>query len=215
MEKLKGIIKKKIFKIIFIIFSSFLFLIIFFFSTGQSKIGFEKFNSFLEPEKPIEIDKKIEFRLKLLIPRRPYLIIDRTHNKMYLKDKDGSLIKEILCSAGSGGILEDPEGNRKWVFDTPMGKFTIKSIIEDPVWIKPDWAFIEEGEPIPKNPEERVERGMLGEYALSLGGGYFIHGTLYERLLGRNVTHGCIRVGREDLRLVVKTLKIGDSVYIF
>lgn len=215
MEKLKGIIKTKIFKIIFIIFLSFLFLIIFFFSTGQSKIETKKSISFLEPEKPIEIDKKIEFRLKLLIPRRPYLIIDRTHNKMYLKDKEGNLIKEILCSAGSGGVLEDPEGNRKWVFDTPMGKFTIKSIIEDPVWIKPDWAFIEEGEPIPKNPEERVERGMLGEYALSLGGGYFVHGTLYERLLGRNVTHGCIRVGREDLRLVVKTLKVGDSVYIF
>ena len=27
-----------------------------------------------------------------------------------------------------------------------------------------------------------------------------IHGTLYERLLGRAVSHGCIRVGRDDLR---------------
>jgi len=215
MEKFKEIIKSKPFKITFILFLFILFLNIFFFSTGISKTDIENIKNFLEPTKPIDIDKKMEWRLKLIIPKRPYLIIDRTHNKMYLKNKDGSLIKEIVCSAGSGGILEDPEGNRKWIFDTPMGKFTIKSIIEDPVWVKPDWAFIEEGEPIPENPDERIQRGMLGEYALSLGGGYFIHGTLYERLLGRNVTHGCIRVGREDLRLVVKTLKPGDSVYIF
>lgn len=212
MEKLKEILKNRYFRIV--LFSVF-FIFLFFLSTGLSKINFEKQKKFLKPVKPIEIEKNIEFRLKLLRPKRPYLIIDRTHNRMYLMKKDGSLIKEIICSAGSGGILEDPEGNRKWIFDTPMGKFTIKSIIEDPVWIKPDWAFIEEGEPIPKDYNKRVEKGMLGEYAMDLGGGYFIHGTLYERLLGRNVTHGCIRVGREDLRLVVKTLKIGDSIYIF
>ncbi|MEJ5165909.1 MAG: L,D-transpeptidase [Thermoanaerobaculia bacterium] len=215
MEKLKEFLRTKIFKILIFCFSFLIFLVIFFFSTGISYVKFEKIKNFENPEKPKEVDKKGEFRLKMLKPKNPYLIIDRTHNRMYLKDKDGNLIKEIVCSAGSGGVLEDPQGNRKWVFDTPKGKFTIKNIIEDPVWVKPDWAFIEEGEPIPKDYSERLERGMLGEYALDLGGGYFIHGTLYERLLGRNVTHGCIRVGREDLRLVVKTLKTGYSVYIF
>lgn len=215
MEKFKEFLNKKSIKIFLIVFLIFLFLNIFFFSTGLSFKNFEKFKEFKEAEKPMDFDKKFEFRLKILKPKNPYLIVDRTHNRMYLKDKNGNLIKEIICSAGSGGVLEDPQGNRKWIFDTPKGKFTIKNIIEDPVWVKPDWAFIEEGEPIPKNYSERLERGMLGEYALDLGGGYFIHGTLYERLLGRNVTHGCIRVGREDLRLVVKTLKTGYSVYIF
>lgn len=215
MEKFKEFLKTKIFKIIVISLSVFSFLIIFFFSTNISYVKFEKIKNFKEPEPPLPVEKKVEFRLKMLKPKYPYLIVDRTHNKMYLKDKEGNLIKEIVCSAGSGGVLEDPQGNRKWVFDTPKGKFTIKNIIEDPIWVKPDWAFIEEGQPIPKDYSERIEPGMLGEYALDLGGGYFIHGTLYERLLGRNVTHGCIRVGREDLRLVVKTLKIGYSVYIF
>ncbi len=215
MEKFKEVLKLKFFKPFILIFSLFFFLLIFFFSTGVSRVKYEKVKNFYEPEKPVEIAKEMVFRLKMLKPRRPYLIIDRIHNKMYLKEKDGSLIKEMVISAGSGGVLEDPQGNRKWIFDTPKGKYLIKSIIEDPVWIKPDWAFIEEGEPIPKNDNERIERGMLGEYALSLGGGYFIHGTLYERLLGRNVTHGCIRVGRKDLRLVVKTVKVGDTVYIY
>jgi len=61
-----------------------------------------------------------------------------------------------------------------------------------PSWVKPDWAFIEEGEDIPKNYYDRIEEGVLGDYALEIGNGYFIHGTLYTRLLGKSVTHGCI-----------------------
>ena len=47
---------------------------------------------------------------------------------------------------------------------------------------------------VPTNAADRVEQGVLGEYALGFGKGYFIHGTLYTRLLGKNVTHGCIRL---------------------
>ena len=42
-----------------------------------------------------------------------------------------------------------------------------------------------------------------------------IHGTLYTRLLGRNVTHGCIRLGKEDLRAVWAAAPIGTPVYIY
>ena len=80
---------------------------------------------------------------------------------------------------------------------------------------KPDWAFVEEGQPIPKNPADRLEYGSLGEYALYFGNGYMIHGTLYERLLGRAVSHGCIRVGRDDLRKVWATARLGTRIYIY
>jgi L,D-transpeptidase YbiS len=42
-----------------------------------------------------------------------------------------------------------------------------------------------------------------------------IHGTLYERLLGRSVTHGCIRLGKEDLRKVFGAVPIGTPIYIY
>jgi L,D-transpeptidase YbiS len=42
-----------------------------------------------------------------------------------------------------------------------------------------------------------------------------IHGTLYERLLGRPITHGCIRVGRDDLRFIAAAVRPGTPVYIF
>ncbi len=55
----------------------------------------------------------------------------------------------------------------------------------------------------------------LGEWALDLGDGYMIHGTLYERLLGRNITHGCVRVGRDDLRVVAEAAVPGTQVFIY
>ena len=71
------------------------------------------------------------------------------------------------------------------------------------------------GEPIPKNPADRLDYGTLGEYALYFGDGFMIHGTLYERLLGRAVSHGCIRVGRDDLRKVWANARIGTQIFIY
>jgi L,D-transpeptidase YbiS len=147
-------------------------------------------------------------------PRRVYLVIDTAQNILYIK-KGNQILKQAVVSCGSGNILEAPDGNRRWVFDTPRGEFHIQSKLKDPVWVKPDWAFIEEGKAIPKEQNERVEEGVLGDYALGFGDGYFVHGTLYTRMLGRNVTHGCIRVGDEDLKELFKRVSIGAKLIIF
>jgi lipoprotein-anchoring transpeptidase ErfK/SrfK len=159
--------------------------------------------------------RQLQARLKAAAPRGVYIVIDQTHNRLYLKKNDETLL-EAVCSAGSGMVLKEGTGKkRQWVFDTPRGAFEVLSRRENPVWAKPDWAFVEEGEPIPKNPADRLEYGSLGEYALNFGNGYMIHGTLYERLLGRAVSHGCIRVGRDDLRKVWATTTLGTRIYIY
>ena len=125
------------------------------------------------------------------------------------------MFRDGLCSTGSYIKLEG-EGEQKWIFKTPRGEFKIRDKKVDPVWKKPDWAFIEEGLPVPsKNHESRFEYGTLGDYALILGDGYMIHGTLYQRFLGKPVTHGCVRLGDNDLKQVFSTLNIGSKVYIF
>ena len=106
--------------------------------------------------------------------------------------------------------------NKKWLFKTPKGVFKIKDKKTYPVWKKPDWAFVEEGLPVPPpNDDSRFEYGTLGDYALILGNGYMIHGTLYQRFLGLPVTHGCVRLGDNDLEKVYHTLSVGSKVYIF
>lgn len=159
--------------------------------------------------------QQLEKRMTGLLPRGLYIVIDTAENRLYLKEGE-KVLRTAIVSCGSGVVLEEPGGKKRtWVFDTPRGEFNVKSKITNPYWVKPDWAFIEEGETIPKVLEDRIESGTLGDYALGFGQGYFIHGTLYTRLLGRNVTHGCVRVGDEDLKAVFKAVPIGAKIYIY
>ena len=153
-------------------------------------------------------------KLDSITPNGLYIVVDTARNLLFIKQKDEILLQAVV-SSGSGNILKDPNGNRQWVFDTPRGEFAVQRKLVGPAWIKPDWAFIEEGENAPKNWKDRVEEGVLGDYALAFGNGYFIHGTLYTRLLGRNVTHGCIRVADKDLENIFKKSKVGTKIYIF
>jgi lipoprotein-anchoring transpeptidase ErfK/SrfK len=153
-------------------------------------------------------------QIRKLAPKGIYIVVDTAKNTLYLKKED-EIIRQAVISTGSGNVLVEPGGKRTWVFDTPRGEFAVKYKLKEPTWIKPDWAYIEEGEDIPKRFSERAEGDVLGEYALGFGNGYFIHGTLYTRLLGRNVTHGCVRLGDEDLIAINKASAIGTKIYIF
>lgn len=185
-------------------------------------IGSKKSNRTLLPDKSkiariarLKSENDIlKMNIQGLRPAGIYIVVDTGMNLLYLKNGD-RVIRRAVVSCGSGSILKAPDGKRKWVFDTPRGEFSVRSKYIDPMWIKPDWAFIEEGEDIPKDYRERVETGVLGNYALGFGNGYFIHGTLYTRLLGRNVTHGCIRVGDEDLKAIYMSSGIGTRIFIY
>jgi L,D-transpeptidase YbiS len=154
-------------------------------------------------------------KLNQLAPTGHYIVVDTAHNRLYVKRGKDTVLSAV-ASTGSGTILDKPgQPGSQWVFDTPRGGFTIQSRLTNPVWVKPDWAFLEEGMSVPSNPAERVEPGILGDYALGFGKGYFIHGTLYPRLLGKNVTHGCIRLSDDDLKTVYKLAKVGTPLMIF
>jgi L,D-transpeptidase ErfK/SrfK len=156
------------------------------------------------------LDKQIKSRL----PSKPYIVISTTENRFSLRKPDGDTIRTGFCSTGKDQIMI--KGEMKWVFKTPRGIFTIQNKLSGPVWTKPDWAFIEEGQPVPpKGSKERVDPYTLGDYALGLGSGYYIHGTLYQRRIGVPETHGCVRIGAADLEVIYKTLKVGSLVYIY
>lgn len=158
--------------------------------------------------------RELEKRIKREMPKGVFLVIDTARNTLSLRKKD-EIIHQAKVSCGSGNMLDEPGGRRRWIFDTPRGEFTVQYKMKDPVWIKPDWAFIEEGDAIPKSRQERVETGVLGDYALGFGNGFFIHGTLYTRLLGRSVTHGCVRVGDEDLAKLYRRVPLGSKIFIY
>ncbi len=168
----------------------------------------------IAPDKLAAANDKLRTKLAALAPKGQYVVIDTANNRVYLRE-EGRTLREMVASCGSGNVLVDPVGGRTWTFDTPRGQFKVQSKVNNPVWIKPDWAFIEEGEPIPPKGADRAEPNMMGDYALGIGRGYFIHGTLYKRLLGRNVSHGCVRLGDKDLEFLFKTATLGTKVIIY
>ncbi|MEZ5103329.1 MAG: L,D-transpeptidase [Draconibacterium sp.] len=149
-----------------------------------------------------------------LTPGSVFLTINTTENTFRLY-KNNEVIWRGKCSTGSFVELE-VDSTKSYIFETPKGALTVQNKITNPVWRKPDWAFIEEGLPVPpQNHVSRYERGVLGDYALSLGNGYLIHGTLYQRLMGMPVTHGCVRLNDEDLEMVYKNMQVGSKVFIY
>jgi hypothetical protein len=158
---------------------------------------------------------RLERRLASYVPTQTYIVINTVDNRFSLY-RNRKLVREGYCSSGSYTLLKTEEGDKEWIFKTPRGRLSIQGKITQPVWRKPDWAFVEEGLPVPGPTDpSRYEYGVLGKYAMSLGDGYLIHGTLYQRQLGMPVTHGCIRLGDEDLEEVFHALSVGSRVYIY
>jgi len=168
-----------------------------------------------EQKKLEKTNEKLAQKIKNLAPKGVYIVVDTARNTLYLK-KGSEVIRKAVISTGNGNVLTETEGGKRtWIFDTPRSEFAVKYKMKNPPWTKPDWAFIEEGEEIPQSAADRVEYDVLGEYALGFGNGYFLHGTLYTRLLGRNVTHGCIRLADEDLEAVNRASSIGTKIFIY
>ncbi|MEA2569012.1 MAG: hypothetical protein QOI24_1013 [Acidobacteriota bacterium] len=69
------------------------------------------------------------------------IIVSTAENKVYVR-RNGQTIFEAICSTGKGTTLA--VDGKTMVFDTPIGKFHIKSKEENPQWVPPDWHYVEE-----------------------------------------------------------------------
>jgi hypothetical protein len=159
-------------------------------------------------------EQQLKNKIARLTPGSVFLIINTTDNTFSLYQQN-QIIRTGNCSTGSLVKLEI-DSLKSYLFETPKGVFSVRNKLTNPVWRKPDWAFLEEGLPVPAPfHASRYEKNVLGDYALNLGNGYLIHGTLYQRLIGMPVTHGCVRLKDDDLEVVYKAMEVGSKVYIY
>jgi len=143
-----------------------------------------------------------------------YIVVDTESNRLTLR-QGNVVLHTAVCGTGSRQFIESETGSN-WYFETPMGSFTVLGKERNPVWIRPDWSYVEENMPVPpENDPDRLVRGVLGKFALLLGNGYKIHGTTWTNLLGTHFTHGCISLGDDDLELIYKSVNIGTKVYLY
>ena len=67
----------------------------------------------------------------------------------------------------------------------------------------------------PYGTSQRKYVGTLGSNRLYLGDGYGIHGTDAPTSIGRDASHGCVRVRNEDAELLFRIVPVGTAVYIY
>ena len=84
---------------------------------------------------------------------------------------------------------------------SPAGEFRVINRVSNPVYYHP-------GEVIPAGPDNPVGPRWIG---LNIKG-YGIHGTNEPRLIGRDVSHGCIRLRNRDVKRLFARVRVGDVV---
>ncbi|HEY6141675.1 MAG TPA: L,D-transpeptidase family protein [Thermoanaerobaculia bacterium] len=67
----------------------------------------------------------------------------------------------------------------------------------------------------PVDTKQRHYDKVLGKYRLELGDGYGIHGTDEPEKLGQSVSHGCVRLGDDDIAKLYRIANVGDTVIIY
>jgi lipoprotein-anchoring transpeptidase ErfK/SrfK len=70
------------------------------------------------------------------------IVVSTAENRLTVR-RAGKTIFEAVCSTGKGTTLTDASG-RSMVFNTPTGKFRVVKKEENPMWVPPDWHFVEE-----------------------------------------------------------------------
>ena len=67
----------------------------------------------------------------------------------------------------------------------------------------------------PVDTKQRHFDKVLGKFRLELGDGYGIHGTDEPDKLGQSVSHGCVRLGDDDIAKLYQLANVGDTVIIY
>jgi hypothetical protein len=201
---------------------------------------------------------------------RPYVVVSIEDHRLWYRHAD-SVLFTAPVTTGSGKVLEATGSDSHWKFETPRGRLAIMSKETDPVWVAPDWYYVEQAQarglgvvrllrgqrlttpdsgvltvvgsdvvlikdgrvaPVPTGEgreivshgnlivppfgtNQRKYPGVLGTHRLNLGDGYALHGTDRPDLIGRSVSHGCVRLKNEDIATLYELVEPGTAVFIY
>ena len=73
---------------------------------------------------------------------RPYVVVSIAENRLWYRMGD-SLLFTAPVATGSGKTLVRENGDSHWKFETPRGRLVVQEKEEQPMWIPPDWHFVE------------------------------------------------------------------------
>lgn len=78
-------------------------------------------------------------------PGQPYIVISIEDHRLWFRTGDSVLFTTEVAT-GSGKVLERSGGDLHWRFETPRGRLAVVGKERDPVWVPPDWHYVEEAQ---------------------------------------------------------------------
>lgn len=75
--------------------------------------------------------------------KRPYIVVSIEDHRLWYRMGD-SVLFTTRVTTGSGKVLESTGSVAQWRFETPRGRLAVVSRETDPVWVPPDWYYVEE-----------------------------------------------------------------------
>jgi len=134
--------------------------------------------------------RKIRVGQKLKIVNGPFdAVVDLSEFQLTILCR-GQYVRQYSVGIGKDGT-------------SPIGKFTVKDKLEDPVYYGPDGVIANDS---PDNP--------LGERWIDIGDSFGIHGTIDPESIGKSESRGCIRMLNDDVAEVYDFLTVGSTVWI-
>lgn len=195
------------------------------------------------------------------------LLVSLTRRRLYVLDGPDTV---RVAPVGIGMDSTIVYQGRVWRFRTPRGVRRVLRKEADPVWVPPEWHYVEvargrglevarlpargpltvddstaievrggevglvrgdtlftpfasEEEVIwngvlyipPVGTPQRQVTGELGRYRLDLGDGYLLHGTPHAESVGEASSHGCMRLGDDDIAWLYAHVPVGTPVYTY
>jgi L,D-transpeptidase catalytic domain len=74
-----------------------------------------------------------------------YIVVSLGDHRLWYKHGD-SVLFTAGVAIGSGKVLERSGTDAHWKFETPRGRLAVVSKETEPVWVPPDWHFIEQAQ---------------------------------------------------------------------
>ena len=71
------------------------------------------------------------------------IVISIADHKLWYRVHD-SVVFETRVATGSGKVLVRGPGGSRWKFETPRGRLSVIDKETDPVWVPPDWHYVEQ-----------------------------------------------------------------------
>lgn len=153
-----------------------------------------------------------ELRLRSLQQKGLHLALSTDDSTLYLHHGKATL-RAIRVHVGRDSVIRAPNG-QSWRFVRALGERHVAEKESSPTYTVPEWVYVSRGQPVPPEPERRIQGG-LGDFVIRLDDGTEIYSTPKAGPLAGQVKPASFMASPGDLRAIFDAVSRDTPVFIY